>query len=59
MQQDRLVPADVIGKAAVPVRLPRLPLQTGMLGFQRADDIVQALQIAFRRFQAQFGLVPA
>lgn len=57
MQQNRLLRAQLLGDLAIAIRLPGLTLQAAELALQRADHIFQALQVAFRRLQAQFSLM--
>ena len=59
MQQDRLDLADLGGELLVAPRLPRLAPQALDLRLELAQDVVEALQIAVRRLEAQLGLVAA
>ena len=57
VQYRRFGLAQVVGDVAVALRLPRLFLEIGKLGFQRGQDVVEPRQIGFGATQAEFGLV--
>ena len=59
MMLQRLGLADLSGDLAITLRLAGLALQRLKLRAELADQIAEALEIGFRRFQAKLGLVPA
>ena len=59
MQHDGVELADFGRQLLVAPRLPCLALQAFDLGIELAQDVVEAREVAFRRPQAQFRLVPA
>jgi hypothetical protein len=59
VEQQGLGAAQVPGDVAVAGGLAGLALEPLVLGLQRADDVVEALQVGLRRAQPELRLVPA